>query len=87
MGEPVVYHDSKNKAHDALITAVWGQPGYLNPCSVNIVIVSDNDTEKDQYGRQVKRETSVGHKLNQTAHGRYWRFVSEDAHDTSDPIT
>jgi hypothetical protein len=41
--------------------------------SLNLVFVSDKDSEVDQYGRQIKRETSVVAEKNQAAHGRFWK--------------
>lgn len=70
-GDSIRYVDEFGKAHNALVTADH-QPSEKRP-SVNLVYVSTEDSETDQYGRQIKRATSVVHKDNQGAHGRYWR--------------
>jgi hypothetical protein len=41
--------------------------------SVNLVIISTDETKKDQYGRQIERHTSVVHRINQFTHGMYWK--------------
>lgn len=41
--------------------------------SINLIIVSDDETKKDSYGRQIERHTSVVHEVNQLAHGNYWK--------------
>lgn len=40
--------------------------------SVNVVYVSDDAGEHDPYGNQIKRNTSVVHRTQQSAHGMYW---------------
>jgi hypothetical protein len=40
--------------------------------AVNLVYVNSDENYKDQYGRQIVRETSVVHKGQQSAHGRYY---------------
>ena len=49
---------------------------------VNVVLVSQDAKKDDPYGRQIERETSIPHQMNQVAHGFYWRR----ADDTS-PLT
>lgn len=70
-GDHVDYIDQFGRSHNALVTQVWNS-GTEFP-SVNLVFVSNDDSEVDQYGRQIKREASVVHESNQAAHGRYWR--------------
>lgn len=74
IGTRVVYFDEHSKQHDALLTAVHGQQ--LGVCAVNLVYVSDDAGEHDQYGRQIKRASSVSAKNpdypEATAHGRYY---------------
>jgi hypothetical protein len=50
--------------------ALVGTP-HTNP-SINLVFVSDDDSQSDPYGRQIARQTSVCHKNSQPAHGMYW---------------
>lgn len=77
-GKPVVYVDQVGKTHCALITNVWGMSdnSYESavPTSANLVIVSDDESQRDQYGRQIRRETSVVCEELQAAHGRFFRF-------------
>lgn len=69
IGDSVTYYDEFGVPHQAVLTQVWG----TDPkCAVNLVYVSSDSNETDQYGRQIKRECSVVHKDNQGAHGRYW---------------
>ena len=44
-GTACVFVDPVGKAHDALITEVWGPQG------VNVVYVTDEDGQIDNYGR------------------------------------
>lgn len=72
VGQCVDFVDPHGKAHEALVTSVFHGPSWP---SVNVVLVSDDETKTDQYGRQVERFTSVVHQSNQSAHGMYWREV------------
>lgn len=79
IGDAVVFVDPVGVSHNAVVTTLFdnGDPeSYPNP-SINLVYVSDDGSETDQYGRQIKRNTSVVHKSNQFAHGMYWRRVDE----------
>jgi hypothetical protein len=73
VGKAVTYVDEKGIEHIAIITAIWeseyphtGKPG------LNLVYVSDNETETDNYGRQIKRVSSIIHKVGQPAPGNFW---------------
>lgn len=72
IGDAVTYVDQFGVEHNALVTQVWsGGP----PPGINCVYVSDNEDERDQYGRQIRREaTSVQHErgVGETP-GRFWR--------------
>jgi hypothetical protein len=46
---------------------------YLASTSINVVIVSADDSKEDPYGRQLERHTSIVHESRQTAHGMYWK--------------
>jgi len=78
IGDLVEYADEYGNFHTALVTNIFG--GEDNPATaINLVYVSENENEIDQYGRQLKRETSVVPRVNQSAHGRYWRPMGEFA--------
>lgn len=75
LGKSVVYHDSKGRPHDALITCVHqGTTSQL----VNLVYVSDDVDRKDSYGRQMERATSVAYVADWTVHGNYYRFPEDN---------
>ena len=74
-GDIVAYVDEYGKSHNAILTNVWGGPNDETP-AVNLVWVTDDSTKHDQYGNQIERNISVVHKYNQSAHGRYWEFLS-----------
>ena len=77
VGSACTYVDEVGVEHDALITARHdgkvGEP--IDPrYSVNLLYVSDDVDERDQYGRQIKRASSVqGEASGVTANGRFWR--------------
>jgi hypothetical protein len=74
IGGSVIFHDARGVPHNALVTAVW------SPTMINVVVVSKDESRKDDCGRQTERHTSVGHKDNPgTTHGRYFRFPEEEA--------
>lgn len=78
IGQSVEFVDSVGKSHIALVTTVFtsGHPGDDGPNpSVNLVYVSDDESQTDQYGRQIARRTSVVHESNQYAHGMFWREI------------
>lgn len=73
IGEVVTFVDATRQEHQALLTAVHdGGQGTPNP-SVNLVYVSPNEGERDPYGRQIARATSVVHQSFQGAAGMFWR--------------
>jgi hypothetical protein len=69
IGDHVTWHDPYGKPHDALVTAVWGQG---ETPSINVVVVNLEEGQTDTYGQKIARETSVVHKSQQAAHGRFW---------------
>lgn len=79
VGQHVLFVDPLSRPRPAVVTAVWGQ--YKTPQSpipgVNVVIVSNDPSREDTYGRQIERETSVVHVSNQPAPGAYWCLPSE----------
>jgi hypothetical protein len=68
-GDVVTYVDEVGKSHQALVTIVHGNTA--ESC-INVVYVSDDDTKRDSYGRQVERASSVQKQSEYTAHGRYF---------------
>lgn len=74
VGDVVVYHDPRGEAHNALVTCVHNRAPYY---CVNLVLVSGNEDDRDQYGRQTRRVTSVLHGSNMGVHGNYWRRPEE----------
>jgi hypothetical protein len=79
VGDVIWFVDAVAVSHRALVTNVFdnGQPTSIPNPAVNLVFVSDDKLETDQYGRQIKRNTSVVHKLNQSAHGSFWHRTDE----------
>lgn len=77
-GDSVIFVNSRGEHRPALVTQTWGKDGTkeYDPAeahlSINLVFVTDNPAETDQYGWQTKHETSVPHKSNQSAPGYYW---------------
>lgn len=78
--DQVTFVDAHRKPHPALVTAVWGREvkadgsqvqNSVSSC-INIVVVSHNDKEHDEYGRQIKRHTSLVHSSLQSE-GMYWK--------------
>lgn len=74
IGDPVSFFDAYGKQHMALVTQRFdgGDPEKYPFPAINVVLVSQDESQKDQYGRQITRYTSVVHKSNQSAHGMYW---------------
>lgn len=72
VGDFVIWHDSKGRPHNALVTTVWSQT------CINLVIVSGDDEKQDQYGRQIERYTSQPYKSLNSVHGNYWRFYGDE---------
>ena len=70
IGETVTYVDHVGVEHQALLTAVWDETEIP---TVNLVYVSDKEDERDQYGRQIRRETSIVHQSRTTAPGFFWK--------------
>ena len=81
VGDHVIYCDSKGIDHNALVQIVWG------PECVNLVFIAADENKKDQYGRQIEHQTSVTHAGPTTAHGRYWRLLTEEAVPYSPPVS
>jgi hypothetical protein len=77
IGDAVIFVDPYGREHNAIVTTTFqggGHPGDDGPRpAVNLVYVSSDDSQTDQYGRQIARNTSVVHQSNQSAHGMFWR--------------
>lgn len=84
VGDVVIYHDPTGKPFNALVTASWD--GNLQG-TINLLFVSDSESEQDSYGRQMKRESSVCHASKTTVHGRYWRFHDEPVREYVPPAS
>lgn len=73
IGEAVIYCDSLQREHEAIVTNVFGgREGVYEP-SVNVVYTSPDESKTDTYGRQLERDTSVMHRSSQQAPGRWWK--------------
>jgi hypothetical protein len=81
VGQVVVFHNARGVPHNALVTVAWTET------CVNLVFVSGDEAKKDQYGRQIERETSVQHKSVQGVHGNYWRFPDEEPNPYHEPAS
>jgi len=81
VGEHVVFHDSKGKPQNALVTCVHGGCTHC----INLVIVDPNEGSTDEYGRQIERLTSIMHKESAKVHGNYWRRPDEEPNEYVPP--
>jgi hypothetical protein len=85
IGDAVRYTDEHAVEHFALVTQTWlygkkleehkAQHGQYP--SLNLVFVVLEASKSDPYGHQIERPTSVVHKNQQAAPGRFWRFLDE----------
>lgn len=80
LGGMVIYTDSRGVDRDALVTAVWS-----DTC-INVVYVSGDESERDNYGRQIKRETSVSYASVNQVHGRNYRLVGQPKPEYKPPV-
>lgn len=81
VGDPVVWVDSQGMPHPALVTAAWSQT------CINVVFVSGDETKRDDYGRQIERQTSAVHASLQRTHGFYWRWPDEPSNPYTPPAS
>jgi hypothetical protein len=98
-GDVVDYVDPKGNVIKALVTICWGGEAGMTlaeytkkyfvtyPPSINVVFVATDSEMKDSYGRQISRQTSLGHKLCQSAHGTYWQYPDEELNPYVGPIS
>lgn len=90
-GDIVIFFDQFGLEHNALLTAVHGERTITtfkeegaetitekvdNP-SVNLVMVSPDTKREDTYGRQMERDSSVVHYMNQGAWGNFFCLPEE----------
>lgn len=80
VGDIVIYTNPKGEDHNALVTAVWGAK------CINLVYVSNNTSEGDGYGRQIKSESSSSYADVSRVHGNYWRFVEDEKVPYTPPV-
>lgn len=80
VGQAVKWHNPNGVEHDALLTAVWSEN------LVNLVVVSQDTTKTDVYGRQTERYTSCSHASVSKVHGNYWRFAEEEPNPYVPPV-
>lgn len=73
VGQTVTFVDPVGKHRAALITAAWSYS------CVNMVLVSEESTRTDSYGRQIERVTSISHASTPgRAPGNFWYAGSID---------
>lgn len=75
IGSAVIWIDSMRQPHNALVTAIHGDAE--NKPAINLLIVSDDANKRDEYGRQIERQTSVVHIGNNSAGAFCWKFPEE----------
>lgn len=79
VGDVIVFHDSKNRPRNALVTVI-----YSTGC-INAVYVSGDDTRQDSYNRQIERTATCMHKSINQFHGQYWRWPDEEPNAIAQP--
>ena len=79
-GDHVKVADEFGVMHDGLVTNSWGSAatpdGKPGP-TINVLYVTSDASKRDQYGDQIERLSSCGHKLNTAAPGRFWHWPDE----------
>lgn len=80
VGAHVIYVDPVGGQHQALVTAIWGDP--KDAPLVNVVYVDSDPNRQDSYGRQISRTTSLCHRSASNVHGMYYMMPG----DTPNPI-
>ena len=78
VGDHVIFIDPLRRQHSALLTEVWGTWDHPdNPPAVNLLYVVADEDRKDQYGRQIERESSVVHRKMNSAEANCWVLPDE----------
>ena len=85
VGDHVLFVDEHMVTHDALVTAVWEAMSGDAPPGCNLLFVCGSEDQKDQYGRQIERRTSVAHKDGNGAPGWVWFWPDETAPEFKSP--
>lgn len=81
VGDAVIYVDPVGGQHNALVTAWWS-----DTCC-NLVLTSGDEAKRDDYGRQIERQTSMNHKdVGGLAHGFYWMWPGEEPNPYKPPL-
>lgn len=81
VGDSVLFTEPNGTDRQALVTAVW------SPSCINVVFVDGDEAKQDQYGRQIKRATSVSWAGSTgVAHGYIWRLPGEPKPAYKPPI-
>jgi hypothetical protein len=80
VGGHVMYVDPTAGQHQALVTAIWGNP--KDAPLINVVFVDPDENRHDSYGRQISRSTSLCHRSASNVHGNYYMLPG----DTPNPI-
>ena len=66
IGDVVTYVDEKSQTRNALVQCVH------NPDYINLVVISDDSSKEDSYGRQIEHSTSVGRLAEFNKAGRHF---------------
>lgn len=82
INDVVIYTTPTGIDCNALVTEVWGH----SAACLNLVYTSPNEKERDDYGRQTKRESSVSHASVSGVHGRNWRWPDEAKPEYKAPL-
>lgn len=77
VGKAVIVVDSKGRPHDGLVTADWRGGNEFG--ALNVVYVNMDEGQTDSCGQKIARDTSVVHRTQQSAPGRYWKYVDDPA--------
>jgi hypothetical protein len=77
VGQHVIYIDANRIPRPALVQTWWPQMGGSGQPGCNLIVVSDDEKRRDQYGRQTEHFTSVVHKSAQPAGGWCWCWPDE----------
>ena len=79
VGDHIIFTDTHRKEHSALVTEVWdgGEQRMDSLPALNLLYVVEDETRKDQYGRQIERESSVVHHSMNSAGANCYTLSSE----------
>lgn len=84
VGEAIIYVDEYKREHFALVTSVFNphpasvpEGAELPKPGVNLVYVSDDESQTDTYGRQTKRSSSCVHISQNPAGANCWKDLGE----------